>query len=497
MRFLRRSLTGLILTSITLAALGLAAYVVRDAVQSKLAQTGGAMPARERVYSVNVITITPETISPLLEAFGEVVSRRTLEIRAPTGGTVVALGDNFVEGGRVRAGQMLLSIDPTDLEDAVALARADLSEAEAEVTDAQAALELEQDDLVSARRQLELRQAATTRQQDLLDRGVGTAADLETAALSESASEQAVLAARSAVNTAQARVASAAIALERSTIALNEAERRLAEATVTADFTGALADVAALEGGLVTANEQIATLVDPERLEVSFRLSTAQYARLLDEHGRLIPAEVTVSLDVSGFDLIATGSIARESAAVGEGQTGRLIFATLDTAPGFRPGDFVTVRIHEPEIANVAALPSTAVSSSSTILLLGDEDRLEEVPVSVTRRQGDTVLIDVADLAGREAVEERTPTLGAGIRVRPQRSGEATGGDAAGGQAADPAEDAAAMITLDEDRRDRLITFVERNTMMPEDAKERILTQLRKPEVPAGMVERIESRIGG
>ena len=52
-------------------------------------------------------------------------------------------------------------------------------------------------------------------------------------------------------------------------------------------------------------------------------------------------APVTVTLDVGG-DLRADGRITRESAAVGEGQTGRLIFARLDAA-GAPPGDFVTV----------------------------------------------------------------------------------------------------------------------------------------------------------
>ncbi|MAM62108.1 HlyD family efflux transporter periplasmic adaptor subunit [Maritimibacter sp. UBA3975] len=491
MRFLRRSLTGLFLAALTVTALGFAAYVVRDAVETRMSRESGSMPARERVYSVNVVTVTGGTVAPVLEAFGEVQSRRTLEIRARTGGTVVELGDNFIEGGRVEQGQMLVTIDPTDLEDAVSLARADLAEAEAEVSDAEAALILEQDDLASARRQYELRQTAVSRQQDLLDRGVGLAAELENARLSESSAEQAVLAARSNVNAARARVSSSEIALERARIALNEAERRLAEATITAEFTGALADVAALQGRLVTANEQLATLVDPDALEVSFRLSTAQYARLLDGDGDLVPADVTASLDLSGFNLVATGTIARESAAVGDGQTGRLIFATLSSAPGFRPGDFVTVTIREPEITGVAELPASAVSSSGTVLVLGDEDRLEEVTVTVARRQGDTVLIEAAQLEGREVVEERTPTLGAGIRVRPQRT------DPQAGEAAAEAADAPSMIALDDDRRTRLISFVEGNQMLPTDARERILTQLRKPEVPARMVERIESRMGG
>ncbi|MEC7761376.1 MAG: HlyD family efflux transporter periplasmic adaptor subunit [Pseudomonadota bacterium] len=490
MRFLRRSLTGLFLVALTVAGLGLAVFIVRDAVQDRMARNSGSMPARERVYSVTLLPVAAQTVAPTLEAFGEVVSRRTLELRARAGGTVVELGENFVEGGRVQAGQMLVRIDPSDLEDAVALARADLADAEAEVSDAEAALILEGDDLASAQRQYELRQTAATRQQDLLDRGVGLAADLETARLAESSAEQAVLSARSNVNAARARVSSAEIALSRAEIAANEAQRRLDEATITADFTGALADVAAVEGRLVTANEQIATLVDPDALEVSFRLSTAQYTRLLDEAGDLVAAEVNVSLDLSGIDLITTGTIARESAAVGEGQTGRLIFATLARATGFRPGDFVTVTIREPEIEGVVELPATALSSSGSVLVLGDENRLEEIPVTVARRQGDTVLIQADPIEGREVVRERTPTLGAGIRVDPQRPAEARDD----GQTASAAP---AMVALDDERRTRLISFVEGNERMPAEMKTRLLAQLREPEVPASMIERIESRMGG
>ena len=53
------------------------------------------------------------------------------------------------------------------------------------------------------------------------------------------------------------------------------------------------------------------------------------------------------------------------------------------------------------------------------------------------------------------------------------------------------------MIALDPDRRAALIAFVEKNPMMPDDAKARILKQLEAAEVSAAMVERLESRMGG
>ena len=328
MRFLRRSLTGLFIASLAVAALAMAFHVVQGAVQDRMARDGGQMPGRERVFAADVVPVVTETIEPELTTFGEVVSRRTLEIRSAIGGTVVELGENFVEGGRVQAGQMLVRIDATDLEDAVALARADLSDAEAELSNAEAVLILEQDDLESARRQVELRRAAMDRQQGLLDRGVGTAADVETATLAVASAEQSVLAARASVNAAEARVASANTALARARIALAETERNLARATITAGFSGALADVAALEGRLLTANEQIATLVDPNALEVSFRLSTSQYSRLLDTTGELVPAEVAVSLDVAGVDLIAIGN------GTASRETERLVADTLKLLEG-------------------------------------------------------------------------------------------------------------------------------------------------------------------
>ncbi len=130
-----------------------------------------------------------------------------------------------------------------------------------------------------------------------------------------------------------------------------------------------------------------------------------------------------MALEVLGAELTSTGQITRESAAVAEGQTGRLLFAQMDAAPGFRPGDFVTVRVQEPELTGVALLPSSAVDAAGTVLVLGYDDRLEVAQIDVLRRQGDDVIVRAAALQGREVVAERTPLLGAGIKINPLRPG--------------------------------------------------------------------------
>ena len=482
MRFLRRSLTGVFLLAVTLALIAWAGEMVRGAVVARMNEEPRSFPQRERVIAVNVVTLEPQTITPELVVFGELRSQRTLDLRSATGGTVLEASADLVEGGEVAAGQVLLRIDPAQAEAARDRAAADLQDAQAELRDAERALVLAEDELAAARAQADLRAQALVRARDLETRGVGTTAAVETAELALSSAEASVLTRRQALAAAQARIDQATTRLARAEIGLSEADRDLAETVVTAAFDGTLAEVTISPGGRVSANERFAQLVDPSALEVSFRVSTAQYARLLDD-GNLITAPVEVSLEVSGVDLRATGEITREGATVGAGQTGRLLFARLEDAAGFRPGDFVTVRIAEPALSGVALVPATAVAPDETVLVLGDEDRLREAQVRLLRRQGDDVIIAVGDAAGATIVAERSPLLGAGIKVRPIQPG--------GVEAAPEPE----MITLDRDRRARLIAFVSEGRM-PDDVKARIISQLEADEVSSETVARLESRMG-
>ncbi len=112
MRFLRQSLTGLFLLAATLGLLVYAAATVRDAVQTRMSEEPRVPQARERVFTVNVVTATAGREVPVLTAFGQVESRRELELRASAGGRIVELADGFVEGGHVEDQQLLARIDP-------------------------------------------------------------------------------------------------------------------------------------------------------------------------------------------------------------------------------------------------------------------------------------------------------------------------------------------------------------------------------------------------
>jgi hypothetical protein len=222
-------------------------------------------------------------------------------------------------------------------------------------------------------------------------------------------------------------------------------------------------------------------------LEVSVRVSTEQYLRLLDENGQLRDTNAEIALQVAGIEITSPGRVVRVSATVEQGQSGRRLFVALDAPRGFRPGDFVTVRLSEPPLQNVALLPASALTSSGNVLAIGADDRLEAVPVSIERRQGDQVIVRADALQGREIVREVGPVLGAGLLVRPLRLG-------ADGAVTAPEPE---MVTLDPERRAALKARVEANTRMPAEVRDRMLAQLEQDQVPAQMVERIEAGGGG
>ena len=366
MRFLRRSIIGLMLTAATLGLLAFAIGSVWQAAQASLNAEARSFPARERVFAVNALTVEPGEVTPVLTVFGEVVSRRELELRSSVSGSVIDVSGDVLEGGSVAAGAVLFRIDPTDAEANLALVRADVREAEADQRDATSALELARDELAAAREQEALRDRALARQRDLVARGVGTEAALETAELAASSARQQVLSRRQAIQTAEARVDQAANRLERIAITLKEAERALGDTVIRAAFDGVLTDIGVTEGRQVGPNDQLARLVDPKALEVAFRVSTSEYQRLLDDTGALRSTPVTATLDVFGVDLAVQGRVTRESPAVGEGQTGRLLFATLDNPAGLRAGDFLKVSLQEPPLRWVARLPASAVAADNT-----------------------------------------------------------------------------------------------------------------------------------
>ncbi len=501
MRFLARMMTGLAILAVTLGLIAYAGLRLNDAFEARQAAASKPSKARERSYIVTVETLRPTDARSIITAYGEVRSGRKLELRASTSGHLVEIAPEFREGARVESGDLLFRIDPAPLQSALDRAKIAQAEAEAALAEAHSDVALAEKELAASRAQAELRANALARQESLKKRGVGTEAAVESAKLALSAARQTEIGREQALANARARITRARISLDRAKIEVADAERELSQATVRAPFSGVLNDVGAVLGRRVNTNEKLGELIDLNQLEAAFRVSNSQFSRLLAQGEALARVEVTVRLDLEDAPIVASARLDRAGAEVGEGSTGRLIYAKLDpeTRAILRPGDFVTIEIPEPMLENVAVIPATAATEDGRILIVDADDRLVEERVQVLRRQGDFLIVDDAPFGAR-LVTERLPQLGVGVKVKPTSRPEsperaearemaAAGGSAVGGGGVE-------LIALEPDRRARLIAFV-RGSDMGEDARDRLIAALSAPRAPRSVVERLESRMGG
>ena len=480
MRFFRQSLMGLVLVAVTLGLLAWSVGTVVGALRDKDGDGPASPSAEERLATARVLSVLPRTMTPQIAAFGDVRARRSLELRAPRSGRIAWVAPGLGEGVRVAAGAPLVRLDNTESLAALALAKTDLAALEGARDRAAAGFVLGQDALAAAEAEVALRQTALDRQRDLLSRGAGSASAVESAELAEASARQRVLSSRQALLQAEREREEVAASLARQAIALSQAQRAVTEAEITAPFAGALNAVSLVEGGLVSGNERLAVLIDPDRLDVWIRVSSAEFTRLADAQGVLRPGTVSVRLGDGPGDPRATGKIALAGAAVEDGEAGRLIIANLDQDAGLRPGDFVAVTLDEPPITGAALIPSRAVGPDATVLALTDEDRLEAIAVTVLRRDGNDVIVDAAPIAGREIVSDRTPQVGQGIKVRPLRP-----------------QAAPQRVALDAAERARLIGLVEADPSLSDADRMAYVAQLSAPDVPADLVAQITSRAGG
>ena len=74
----------------------------------------------------SAVPVAIADVRPDLRLLGEVVAGRSVELRPLVSGRVIEVGENYVEGGTVREGELLVAIDRFEYESDVAEREAQL-----------------------------------------------------------------------------------------------------------------------------------------------------------------------------------------------------------------------------------------------------------------------------------------------------------------------------------------------------------------------------------
>ena len=342
----------------------------------------GGMPPSE----VTVMTVAPKAIPVAFEYVGQTAGSREVEVRARVTG--ILLKRNFDEGGPVKQGQSLFSIDPAPFEAASARAQADVAAAEARLEQAR-------------------RNAA--RFKPLYAEKAVSQKDYDDAVSAEQIGSADVKAAR-------ARLA--------------EARLNLGYTKVEAPVSGVAGRALRSEGSLVSGPDVLlTTVVQANPIWVNFGIPDNDQARLTKEiqAGRLtVPNggqfEVTLVL-ADGTPYGQTGKLnftdVRISAATGTRETR----AELPNRDGqLRPGQFVRVVLRGATYPNAVTVPQRAVlegPQGKFVYVVGEKGVAEARPVQAGEWSGggDWIITDGLK-EGERVIVDGVMKLGPGAPVK-------------------------------------------------------------------------------
>ena len=395
--------------------------VVAIAVAGVLAATRPGvdrLPAQEKAWPVAASTVMHTDAQPTFSVYGEVVAGREVELRALVAGVAIDASPALVEGGIVKKGDLLLTIDTFDFTAALEEKRAQLSEVRAKLAEIEARHRGNQESLSWDRQELELLQRDFDRATTLRARGNASEKFLDNSRMALMNQRRAVVNDETNVATEFARLAQQRAIIKRLEVLVSQAQRDLAETKLTAPFDGFLHSVSAATGKRLSINDRVAALVDADRLDVRVHLSNDQFGRLVAAGERIEGRAIGITWQVGDQRFEYGAEIERLGARIDAASGGVELYARIQSGGikgRLRPGAFVDVRLPEQRYSGVVPLPETALHGNVVYAIV--DHRLQARPVTVVAFDGASVLVRGELSNGEQIVTTRFPEIASGLKV--------------------------------------------------------------------------------
>jgi len=416
--------------------------------------TAGRRRPEPRPRLVRVQTVRPGRHRVLVQVMGEVVPARTVQLAPRVGGQVVEMNPEFLPGGRLKAGEVVVQIDPEDYRLAVRSRRAEADRLAALAAQAEATLEQRAADLVQAEANLAIemgRQAVAQREYALLGQGLPAADEaLVLRRPQRDAAKAAVDAARAAQTSAEAALRAARAAEEATRAALAQAELDLARTAVRAPFNALVQSRSVNLGSQVAAGTPLGVLVgtDTYWVRVSVPVDELKWLRIPRAAGEEGSPARIYDRAAWGPGVFRRGTVLRlESGLEPQGRMARVLVAVPDPLasavegggaedPGGRPpplllGSYVRVDIEGVELDGVVALERRLLREGDRVWVMDAANRLRIRPVRVAYRGRERVLVSEGLAAGDRVVVTDLMDAVDGMPLRTEPTPPASGKEAA------------------------------------------------------------------
>lgn len=343
----------------------------------------GAPPPPE----VAVVTLAPERLTLSTELPGRVEAPRVAQVRARVAGIV--LRRVFREGSDVKAGDVLMRIDPAPFQVAQRSAQAVLAKAQANL--AQANLKLQRYAPLAA-----------------------------TNAISKQEFDDA--------QTAQKQTAADVAAAE---AALATASLNLGYATVTAPISGRIGRAQVTEGALVGQGEAtlLATIQQLDPINVTLTQSSTEILRLQQALAaglikRVEPGQAKVALTTEdGRAYPRSGKILFSELTVDESSGAIALRAEFPNPErALLPGMYVRAQLEQAVREQALTVPQQAVirgAEGASVLVVGAAGKVATRPIVADAAQGDKWIVSKGLQAGELVIVEGFQKIKPGATVKP------------------------------------------------------------------------------
>jgi multidrug efflux pump subunit AcrA (membrane-fusion protein) len=384
-------------------------------------------PKVEKARSVRVLKAPALDAVPRVVGYGAVRPGREWQAVAEVQGRIVELSPKAKEGALLPANELLIRIDAADYELAVALAKANIANAEAQLAELDAQEQNLRDSLAIEEASLALAEKELERQRELLLSKSAPQSAVE-------AQERAVLAQRGSAQLqrnslrlvpSQREALRAQLSVNRGN--LSSAELNLARSVVRTPFACRVTAVAAEEAQFARVGELLLSADGIDTAEIEAQVPAQGLRRMIPPELRdqaltladgpdlaaLLALEATIRLKLPGFSASWEARVERVSPQVDPKTRSLGVIVVVDdpygkTLPGERPplarNTFCEVELRGKPKSGIVVIPRSALRENGVVHVVREDGRLESRSVVVEFAQDDFVALSEGVSEGERVV---------------------------------------------------------------------------------------------
>lgn len=371
---------------------------------------------KEKVWQVDVIEASRQTLSPDITLYGRVESPEQLQAAAPGAGIVETV--RVRTGDKVLQGQTLLTLDQRDFNSLKVQANSELSDILSQIEELKIRQRSNKASLETEQELLRLAEAEVERMRQLKNQNLGSATTLSEARSVLGRQQLSLQNRQLEVDSFPARLRMLEARLINVRTRLGDAERMIERSEVTAAFDAVISSVPVSVGDRVAIGQTLITLYPVDSLEIRAHIPATYVADIQVALKRGDTPEASLTINKQQF-IVDLKRLAGEAEATGTDA----YFHTGELSRELRPGTLLPLRLSLPPTKEVIPVPFQAIYGNSRIYLLRN-GRLQGIDVETFgqfyQSNGDALLLIKSEeiVDGENIVITHLPNAVTGLKVK-------------------------------------------------------------------------------